>query len=331
VSDPREVGLPPANGAPTFVAGEQSLHDVYTRHTRRRRKRFAVAGGSGAAAAAVVIAFVTANGSGSVGALEQDQPAHHAPAASALPTPMPGPIESPYPRPSTPAALATPGTHAGGHPQAPTDIRSGRNQLPTPGTAQARPDSTRVRRDRTTYAGQTCRFPAIQGWETTGWCFVAADVAQLTAGHTVTLTVSLCRNGTTSAQVRFPSRQQGGWDLWAGKRILWSSNEQGSPFTAGEVVTLAPNECLRWRVDWRVTTHGHPVPTGDYQLLWGTGADLRSPTGHAYHDESAVHVGPGSASGGIAPVVPLALRVPTQPFRGGSGPARLGGGVRWAR
>jgi hypothetical protein len=143
-----------------------------------------------------------------------------------------------------------------------------------------------------------CRQPI--DWGTTGWCFVAPQPPRLTSGQPVTLSISLCRNGSSAARVRFPHDQQASWRVVQGATRFWSSNQQPAPFTAGEVVTLSPGECLRWRTDWRVTTDGRPMPPGDYLLQWNTGADLRSADGGGYQDSANVQV---SEPQGASPVV----------------------------
>lgn len=303
MSDPREIGLPPREGAPAFSVGQNALTEVRRRHTRRRRRRMTAVGGA-LAAAAVAVALTLSPGATN-GALEQEQPAGHVPSATARPSarplqPSPTPNAARNTRAS--ASTSTPNSTAprpGPTPAPPANSSAqGSGQQPRQsGTA----DSTPVTRDRTTLGQETCRGP-LNGWGTTGWCFLADDITQLTAGRTVTLSVSLCRNGTGAGQVHFPSRQQAAWLLNNGHTHLWASNEQPSSFTAGETVTLQPQQCLRWRTTWHVSTHGRPVPTGDYELQWNTGAALRDPTGHGYHDLSNVHVGPGSSSNGIGPV-----------------------------
>jgi hypothetical protein len=169
-----------------------------------------------------------------------------------------------------------------------------------------------VRRDRTTLGNEVCRG-TLSGWGTTGWCFLADDVVQFTAGRTTTLSVSLCRNGTDAGRVRFPKKQQAAWDVAQGHTHFWQSNQQPSPFSAGETVTLQPKECLRWRVDWHVTTQGRPMPTGDYFMQWNTGADLRDATGQGYHDANNIHVGPAAQSNGVAPLPRLRLAAQSSP------------------
>jgi hypothetical protein len=151
-----------------------------------------------------------------------------------------------------------------------------------------------VRRDRTSYSGQSCRR-SQDGWGATGWCFVADDITELTSGRTITLTLSLCRNASSAGQVRFPNRQQAAWTLQNQQGRLWTSNEQPSPFAAGEAIVLQPQQCLRWRTDWRVTSHGQPIAAGDYSLVWSSGANLRDPIGNGYHEFVFVNVGPGSS------------------------------------
>jgi hypothetical protein len=257
-----------------------------------------VAGGGLAAAVAVAVA-VAVNPGAVNGALEQDQPAHQ----------PPGTTDS-----STPAPQASPSTATTGIAAIPTGPQQGPASTPAArasdsGTTTVQPaapqtaaaDSSPVRRDRTMLGNEVCRQP-LSGWGTTGWCFVAADIVQFTAGHTTTLSVSLCHNGSDAGQVRFPSRQQASWDVAQGHTHYWTSSEQPSPFAAGEVVTLQPKECLRWRVDWHVTTHGRPMPTGDYFMQWNTGADLRDPSGTGYHDATNIHVGPAGQSNGLGPL-----------------------------
>jgi hypothetical protein len=130
----------------------------------------------------------------------------------------------------------------------------------------------------------------VNGWATTGWCFVATDLTQLTPGHAVTLVVSLCRDGTSQGAVRFDGAQQAAWSLSNGHTLLWTSNDRPGAFKAGEVVTLQPQQCLRWQATWRVTAHGRPIPAGRYMLSWGTGADVRDARGRGYHDASSVQV-----------------------------------------
>jgi hypothetical protein len=136
---------------------------------------------------------------------------------------------------------------------------------------------------------QYCR-QLEKGWQALGWCFEAEYPSTFTAGRVTTMSISLCRNSSLGGQVRFPSPQQGVWSISQGGIRVWSSTEQPSNFHAGEVVDLPSLGCLRWRVDWHVTTHGRPLPAGDYVLAWSTGADIRDAQGAGYHDSDVVHV-----------------------------------------
>jgi hypothetical protein len=139
-----------------------------------------------------------------------------------------------------------------------------------------------------------CRQP-LNGWQALGWCFESDNPDTLTAGHSAALSISLCRDSTLGEQVRFPSSRQAVWSISRGGTQLWSSNEQPSSFPAGQAENLAPGACLHWRVDWRVTAHGRPLPPGDYDLTWSTGADIRDANNHEYHDAQVVHVAPASS------------------------------------
>jgi hypothetical protein len=112
------------------------------------------------------------------------------------------------------------------------------------------------------------------------------------SGQSTTLSVSLCHDATGPGQVRFPRAQQAAWQLYKNNKVLlWSSNQAGTPFRAGEVVTVAASQCLRWQVRWQVTASGRSLPKGTYQLLWTTGADLHNPTLRSgYHDNADVNI-----------------------------------------
>ena len=286
MNDPRDVGLPPLEGAPAFSSDPQALGEVRRRYTRRRQRRMAVAGGG---MAAVIVAIAVAfNPGGTTGALEQQQPAH------------PGGLLRPMPAASQQSAGAdggktptAPGAGGSGalNPSAPGQTGGGTSDHSSPGVgAAAAQDSTRVRRDRWSMSGQQYCRQLEKGWQALGWCFEAEYPSTFTAGRGTTMSISLCRNSSLGGQVRFPSAQQAVWSISQGGTRLWSSTEQPSYFRAGEVVDLPSLACLRWRVDWHVTTHGRPLPAGDYVLAWSTGADIRDAQGAGYHDSDVVHV-----------------------------------------
>lgn len=282
MSDPRDVGLPPTDRWPSFSATPEMLSEVRRRRGVRRQRRI---GAAGTAMALVAGGLFLALNPGGVGdTLQQDQPAGPgttfvtSPAATPTPSASQPPLAvPPGGRPVGPGPTVAPGLTPA--PAATAPPAAG----PHPGSAGVPAESTQVRRDVTAQGQDVCRQP-LDGWSATGWCFVSVLPSQWRSAQPVTLSLSLCRSGTDAAQVRFPHFQQAAWSVNAGRQRYWNSNWQGTPFIAGETLTVQPGRCLRWRVDWNVTTHGGPMPAGDYSMTFVTGAELRNPSGRGYND-----------------------------------------------
>lgn len=287
MSDPREVGLPPAGTSPTFTAGPEALAEVRRRRSRRRQQRL---GATGAALALSALALVVTHGPGGLDdTLQQDRPA--GPTRGGPASPMAAP-SLPVAEPTSSGGPTVPSvqpTADGSHAPAPSAGSSARPQPQEVTPAPAANDATQVQRDEVARGLDVCRMSA-QGWAATGWCFTAALPERWRAGHPVTLDVGMCRSGSDPGQVRFPSAQQAAWSITRGHKLFWSSSKQGSPFRPGEIVTVQPGRCLRWRVTWNVTSAGRAIPAGDYLLTFNNGSDLRDPSGRGYRDSQPISI-----------------------------------------
>lgn len=289
MNDPRDVGLPPLEGAPVFSSDPQALGEVRRRYTRRRHRRMTVAGGS--VAGVIVAIAIGLSPGGTTSTLEQQQPAQ--PGGLSRPVPTASPQTAGADGRSRPTVQGAGGSGAlSPATPGPASRSSGTPVLgpPSGDTTGVTEDSTRVRRDRWTMSGQQYCRQLEKGWQALGWCFEADYPSTFIAGQLTTMSISLCRNSSLGGQVRFPTDQQGVWSISRGGTRLWSSTEQPSNFRAGEVVDLPSITCLRWRVDWHVTSDGRPLPAGDYVLAWSTGADIRDAQGAGYHDSEVIHV-----------------------------------------